>query len=372
MHFSRWIENMEESGCELYWFDVKSKGEMKISTRVEQLKDWEKRKFPYIKGEYWLSKKLPGFYNSIRPFLEVTENEALERIINTVKPHLIHSFEMQSCSYPILQTMQKFSKIKWLYSCWGSDLYYYKNQPKHLTKIKQVLNRIDYLHTDCKRDFDIAKEIGFNGKHVGVIPGGGGYEIHEFKDYKLPIEQRKIILVKGYQHLFGRGLNSIKALEQLKTELSRYEIVVFGAHTAVQNYSNDNNLGYKVYGRHDLAQEELLELMGKSLIYIGNSTSDGMPNTLLEAIIMGAFPIQSNPGGATAEIISNGKNGCLIDNPENIDQISGLILSVVNHPELLQDAYKINQQIAEERLGYYLNQQKILSLYEQIEKELCE
>lgn len=59
---------MEESGCELYWFDVKSKGEMKISTRVEQLKDWEKRKFPYIKGEYWLSKKLPGFYNSIRPF----------------------------------------------------------------------------------------------------------------------------------------------------------------------------------------------------------------------------------------------------------------------------------------------------------------
>ena len=44
-----------------------------------------------------------------------------------------------------------------------------------------------------------------------------------------------------------------------------------------------------------LPQDELMKLIGKSLIYIGNSISDGMPNTLLEAIVMGVFRIQSNP-----------------------------------------------------------------------------
>lgn len=66
--------------------------------------------------------------------------------------------------------------------------------------------------------------------------------------------------------------------------------------------------------------------MGQSIVYIGNNISDGIPNTVLEAMIMGAFPIQSNPGGATAEIIEEGNNGFLIHNPEDIEEIKKLIL----------------------------------------------
>ena len=110
--------------------------------------------------------------------------------------------------------------------------------------------------------------------------------------------------------------------------------------------------------------------MGKSLIYIGNSVSDGLPNTLLEAIIMGAFPIQSNPGGATAEIISNNKNGFLIEDPEDVDSISELIVKAINNPALLQNAFILNQIIAQERLDYNFNQQKIVDLYHKIESDL--
>ena len=44
-------------------------------------------------------------------------------------------------------------------------------------KIQKVLKRIDFLHTDNQRDYNIAKQLGFKGKHVGVIPGGGGYNL---------------------------------------------------------------------------------------------------------------------------------------------------------------------------------------------------
>jgi glycosyltransferase involved in cell wall biosynthesis len=106
--------------------------------------------------------------------------------------------------------------------------------------------------------------------------------------------------------------------------------------------------------------------MGKSLLYIGNSISDGMPNTLLEAIIMGAFPIQSNPGGVTEEIIANNINGLLLNNPEDINEIQRLIAYALNNLEMFKEAFHKNSIIAEERLEYNLNQQKIIKVYNQL------
>lgn len=374
VHTIRWLENLQDAGHELYWFDVLNRGSLNTIDSVTQFTGWSKRKLPYIKGEYLVSKKWSSFYNKIQPFLEVTADEKLHEIINEIKPDLIHSFEMQGCSYPIVKTMKQFPKLKWLYSCWGNDLYYYQNQTKHLLKIKAVLDRINYLHTDCDRDFKIAKELGFKGKHVGVIPGGTGYKLEAFEAFKLPVETRKIILVKGYHHFFGRGLVLVKALALIQKEIDSIglQVVVFGAHPIVVDYINTNRLPFEVYDRNGLKHEEVLKLMGKSVIYLGNSLSDGMPNTLLEAIIMGAFPIQSNPGNVTSEIIVHGENGYLIENPEDIDTISNLIVQIMKNIKLTESAFVINQNIAKIRLEYSLNQEKIVNMYKQIENELCE
>jgi len=363
IHAVRWIENLKDTTHELFWFDVTNKGELVALKNVKQFISWNKRKTPYIKGEYWLSKKLPKLYAKIQPFMEVTGNEALENIIKEIQPEVIHSFEMQSCVYPILNTMKKYPNIKWLYSCWGNDLYYYQNFKNQILKIRQVLERVDFLHTDCKRDFNIAKKLGFKGEHVGVIPGGGGYELSEYENFKIPIKNRKIILVKGYEHKFGRGLNVIKALGQIVNELYEYEVVVFGAHNQVINYIVENKLPFNYYNRQGLSHLELMELMGKSLVYIGNSISDGLPNTLLEAIIMGVFPIQSNPGGATHEIITDGENGLLINNPESIDEIKKRVLQTLINFEMLNKAKDINLIVAQEKLNYISNKNKIIDVY---------
>ena len=373
IHAVRWIENLNEAGHDLYWFDVLGKGELPTTIPIQQITDWKKRKIPYIKGEHFLSKKMPRLYDKIQPFLEVTTNEKLEKLLQQIQPDVVHSFEMQSCSYPIVKTMQKYPQIKWLYSCWGSDLFYYQHQAKHLSKIKTVLNRINYLHTDCKRDFTMAKELGFTGKHVGFIPGGGGFHLERFVPFIESVSTRKIILVKGCQHHVGRGLFVVRALQRIQSTIQQlgFEVVVFGAHPAVIDYVKENELPYKVFDRHGLKQEELLQIMGKAALYVGNSLSDGMPNTLLEAIVMGAFPIQSNPGNATAEIITHGNNGFLISNPNDDPSISDLILKVLQQPELIQKAFKRNQQLSKERLDYVVNQQKIVALYHKIENDTC-
>lgn len=363
IHVIRWIENLKNTEHQLYWFDILNRGELNTFKSVQQFVGWKKRKFPYIKGEYFLSKNTPILHNRIRPFLEVTENEALELVLKEIKPDIVHSFEMQSCSYPILKTMQKFPNIKWIYSCWGSDVFYYQNFESHNKKIKKVLQRIDYLHADCQRDYYLASQLGFSGTYLDVIPGGTGYKLEELKIYKQPLEDRKLILIKGYEHTFGRAINVIKAIELIKEKLGEYEIVVFGAHLEVQNYNIEQNLGFKIYGRHELLQQQLMELFGKAIIYIGNNISDGIPNTLLEAIVMGAFPIQSNPGGASAELIIHGENGLLINDPNNCKEIAQLILHAVTNKKLLLNGSVINEKLAFKKLDYFLNQRKVIAIY---------
>lgn len=366
VHVIRWIENLKGTDHELYWFDILDKGKLNISDNIHQFTNWRKRKLPYIKGEFFLRKKMPQLYERLQPLLERTANEILEKIILEIQPDVVHSFEMQSCSYPIVKTMNKYPKIKWLYSCWGNDLYYYQNLSSHEKKIKKVLQRIDFLHTDCIRDFQIAKQLGFKGQFLGVIPGGTGYRIKELEKYKLPIQQRKVILVKGYEHHFGRGLNVVKALELIKKELENYGVVVFGAHPKVMEYVKEKSLNYTCFHRHGLTHEELIKWMGKSLLYIGNSISDGIPNTLLEAIVMGTFPVQSNPGGATAEIITDGENGFLIQQPENIEAIKENIIKAITNITLVKSAAALNSHIAKEKLDYEVNNKRLLAIYESI------
>ena len=106
--------------------------------------------------------------------------------------------------------------------------------------------------------------------------------------------------------------------------------------------------------------------MGKSLIYIGNSISDGMPNTLLESIIMGAFPIQSNPGGATGELIEHQKNGFLIRMPLNVNEIKYLILKAINDKAFLAQAVGYNFKIIKPKLERGYVRQEVLKKYEHV------
>ena len=116
---------------------------------------------------------------------------------------------------------------------------------------------------------------------------------------------------------------------------------------------------FEILGK--IPHEEVLKLMGKSLIYIGNSDSDGMPNTMLEAIFMGASPIQSNPGGATAELIQNGVNGLLIEDCEDEKEIKKLILQAIK-----TDEFKAKNEDLIASLDFQFVRKKVLETYNKL------
>lgn len=349
LHFFRWADQLKNSGHEVFWFDVSG-----MSAYVDKL-DWVKQhinwklKFDYP-GRVFLKKAFPKLYNSIQRFNEHNTQTVFEKYLKRIKPDVVHSFAMHISCVPIVSVMEKYKDIKWVYSSWGSDMFNLKSVNLLETQVRRTLKRVDYFISDCLRDYKIATNYGFDSKYLGVYPGGGGYDFKISDRYIItPIQKRKLILIKGYQGELGRCLQVLYAIRTLEKELRGFEVVVFSADIEVVNYiessKKEAGLNITYFAKEKfLTQEKILELMGKSLIYIGNSISDGIPNTVIEAVIMGAFPIQSNPGNVSSEIIVHNKNGLLIQNPHNVEEIENLILKAILNKKLMDDAYWFNQK----------------------------
>lgn len=373
IHAARWIHQFKDSEHEIYVFDCLDMPIHKDLKWTNYITNWSERKLPKIKGEYSFKKKAPRFFEKIEPLLKVTPSEKLIEIIKEVQPDLVHSLEMQSQTYHVLKARQKIDFI-WAYFSWGSDIYLYQNQKYHHKIMQKVFSKLEYLFVDNSRDIRLAKDLGYQNNIGGLFPGGGGYNIEKYKQFIRPVDKRNLILIKGYHHWAGRALRVLEAIELIVDEIRDFDIYVYSAHPIVIEKINEinekENTDIQFSSRvNQINQGELLKKFGEAKIAIGNNISDGIPNTLLEAIILGAFPIQSNPGNVTEDYIIDGDNGLLINDPEDSKEIAEHIKTALFNNELLLTAFEKNQERAK-RLDYNLVKEKVLDSYKTIEIQL--
>ncbi|MCZ2845805.1 MAG: glycosyltransferase, partial [Candidatus Bathyarchaeota archaeon] len=320
---------------------------------------------------YLLKTKFPKFYRIINKINKRDFIDFFEEKLKEIQPDVVQSFEMHSSCVPILEVMKKYPRIKWVYTAWGTDIYYYKREPNKVRDMEKTFPSINYMFADCNRDYRLAKNLGFQGVYLGTFPGGGGYTITQYSNWLKNFNERNIILIKGYQHKFGRCNKILEALLKLKNELTRFQIVIFGANDEVAQFVGENFKDFKnvtVKGR--IGQSEVLQLMGNSFVYLGNSISDGTPNTMLEAIIMEVFPIQSDPGGATAEIIIDGKNGLLIKDPEDSREIAKHLYEVIKNSVLVKAGIMYNNKYVKPTLEREYIKRQVLKKYDEIKNDL--
>lgn len=294
----------------------------------------------------------------------------LARVIRNLKPDIIHSLEMQRCGYLTLASRKELNGYPhppWIYSSWGSDIFFFGRRPDHQSRIREVLATCDYYIADCNRDIGLAREFGLRGEVLGVFPGPGGFDLARLRRLRstAPVSSRKVIAVKGYQNdeWGGRALNALEAIRICADALAGYEVVLYSAGEAVRNVAEsiakETNIPVSVVPPS--ANDEIIKLMGRSRIAIGIGLTDGSPVSLLEAMIMGGFPIQSDTV-STAEWIRDGENGFLVP-PENPQAIAKAIQRALADDELVERAAELNKTIAAERLDQDVTRPRIIELY---------
>lgn len=368
-HFFQWVNQLENSGHEVYWFDISDSGFQSDRIKwVNQIQGWKlKWDFP---GRKMLKSKLPKVYQNIRKFNERSEAIFFKKLLDEIKPEVVHSFAMQLSCIPILQIMKEYSSTKWIYSSWGSDIFLYERLGITTAQFQETLQRVNYLITDCKRDYQIALKNNFKNSLLGVYMGNGGLEID--KSFILNLNERNILLIKGYEDGIGKALKIIEAIESLSPLLfENLEIIIYSADIPVKESVENSNyfkrLNVKVIERGQFVSNDLLlKMMGKSVLHVANSISDGLPTSCVEAMGMGAFPLQSNPGNVSEEVVTHGKNGYLIENPLDSNEIAKWIESALKNSELRQSAQQYNTNFVDENYNRKALKKQIIKMYESI------
>ena len=296
----------------------------------------------------------------------------LERVIRRWKPDLVHSIEFQHSGYLCLTVAERMGRDfpPWYATNYGSDIYLFGRLSNHQERISRLLARIDYYSAECERDVELAKRMGMRGKTMPVLPNAGGFDLDLAKSLRgKPPSRRKTIVIKGYQHFSGRALTALKAIEIVSAKLAGYTIKVYSATPdvviAAQLLAREKNLTIICYPHGiPLPHHEMLSMHGDARVSIGIGISDGVSTSFLEAIVMGAFPIQSCTACAD-EWVKDGVSGFIVA-PDDPQSLASKLMTALTDDTLVDAAAEMNWETANRRLEKKMVSQAIVQIYRHI------
>lgn len=377
IHAARWISQLTGQQWEIYLFPS-TEGDLNSS--FHDIKVFApSRKFSVKNARNVRCFRWTVFFTFLdnvtaiilrRPSL-LFRKASLFMIIHILKPDVVQSLEVQHAGYLILAVRNRFKNgfPKWILTNWGSDIYLFGRFPEHQGRIKLALERCDYYSAECQRDIILARKMGFKGKALSVFPNAGGFDLERLKELRTagPVSERRVIILKGYQNWAGRALVGIRALALCADVLKGYRVVIysgFSEEVTISAHLFTQDTGIPVDFIPQSSHEDMLRLYGRSRVYIGLSISDAISTSLLEAIVMGAFPIQSDTSCAN-EWIRNGESGFIVP-AEDPEVISRAIREAILNDALVDAANEINSRMARERLDESVVRPQVVRMYEEI------
>ena len=290
----------------------------------------------------------------------------LKRITHKNVFNYIHAIELQGAAYLYdLLPEQIQDRTSLIVTNYGSDIQYFQDIPEHQEKIRSVLSKADFYSAECQRDYESALKLGFKGKFLPCIPNAGGFKNEIFKLNLVPSTERNLITAKCYGGTFGLGGLIIDALEKFLRNNPDVKIVMHSVTDDLLNKSRNLRVAFPnqvvVYTvREKISRHEILDYLSKSRIYLGASKSDGISTSFLEALCLGAYPIQTDTSCAS-EWIELGFFGSII-RPDTSEIFTAINASY--YDKELENKREQNFESAKRYLSYDLIQLQAIKFYE--------
>jgi hypothetical protein len=374
VHTARWVKQFIDQGWKIYVFPSTGTGELHPDLAGAVLVRTLSRRISDVLsalGLVFIAKLVDRFQRRLEyksPSIRVTQ---LNNAIVKLRPDLIHSLEIQAAGYLTLEAKKKSHEKfpPWIVTNWGSDIFLFGRLQRHKEKIRDVLANCDYYSCECERDVKLAQEFGFNKTILPVFPNTGGFELKQIEKVRqeVPTSSRKTIMLKGYQHWAGRALVGLRALERCEDILNGFAIVIYSAHPdveiAAELFTGKTGIPTHILA-HDTTHQEMLLLHAKARVSIGLSISDAISTSLLEAMVMGAFPIQSCTACAD-EWVQHGVSGMIVS-PDDPDIVEMAIRTALADDILVDQAAEINWHVALTRLDGAILKQKTVDMYRSV------
>jgi glycosyltransferase involved in cell wall biosynthesis len=322
--------------------------------------------------------RLSGVTFAIQHWIERSgvgrRSDAVREHFRQIKPDVVHAMRLP---FEGITAALADPPAPLLISIWGNDLSLFARRfPVTGRQSQRGLQRADALHCDCNRDLKLAAQFGFDPhKPSIVLPGGGGIQMDVFgsgqadstvrRRFEIPENVPLVCNPRGFRG-YVRNDTFFRAVA-LTTKCRRD--VVFAAvgmqgHPVAERWISSLGIQQNVRLLPMLSRGEMAMLLQASDIVVSPSEHDGTPNTLLESMAAGAFPICGDIE-SVREWITDGVNGKLRQ-PSDPDGFAEAILSALADPALRASASERNRQIVQERAEYTSCMQRAEKFYENL------
>ncbi len=322
----------------------------------------------FLTGRYWLGPlTLPAYARELR------------KILAESRPNLVHALRIP---YEGMLAAAAEPEVPLVVSVWGNDLTLHAPAtPAIRSWTSRTLRRANGLLADAARDLRLARTWGFAADRPElVVPGNGGIDLTEIdrvQTYQmdtfanlLPAGVPLVINPRGLRPAYVRTdifFQAIPLVLQHRPEVY-FVCPSMEGQSEAQAWVRRLNLEKNVRLLPYLRQPQLWELFERAEASVSISTHDGTPNTLLEAMACGCFPVVGDLE-ALREWITPGVNGMLVE-PNKPQGVAEALLLALNQPELRRQAAQINRRLVLERAEIQGVRARLRDFYAQFEGDL--
>lgn len=302
-----------------------------------------------------MSKRVPlGLRTGLRQWLgPLTIPSAARRLADyarRVKPDLVHAMRIP---YEGMLAAQANLPHPLVISVWGNDFTLHaRSNPWMAAATRQALRRCTALHTDCRRDLRLASEWGFPDSHPSIVlPGNGGVQTADFYPPAHRQNTPVIINPRGLR-AYVRSDTFFRSVPQVLERLPQARFICPGMDGQPEAVGWLKKLGINqsVALLPLQSRPQMADLFRQAQVAVSPSTHDGTPNTLLEAMACGCFPVAGDIE-SIREWITPGENGFLVD-PGDAASLAEAVLQAFANPGLLERAAQINHDLILQRAEY--------------------
>jgi glycosyltransferase involved in cell wall biosynthesis len=297
------------------------------------------------------------------------------RVAQRVQPDLIHALRIP---FEGMLASHAPPEIPLAVSIWGNDLTLHGKGSAAMRRFTtRTLQRANGLAADAQRDIRLARAWGFDAdKPVLTVPGSGGIDLVEtgaaqampvLPDLPRFSENTPLVInPRGFRP--GSVRNDI-FFESIPMVLERvpdahFLCAAMQGQQEAQAWVDRLHISGHVHLLPYLAQEKLWAIFQRAALSVSISAHDGTPNSLLEAMAVGCFPIAGDIE-SLREWIVPGVNGLLVE-PDKAQALAEALVLALENPTLREQAAEANRAIIQERAELNLVRSLIAVFYERL------
>jgi glycosyltransferase involved in cell wall biosynthesis len=288
----------------------------------------------------------------------------LRGILERVKPDLVHAMRIP---YEAMLAADAAGLAPLIVSVWGNDFTLHAPSTplmRHYTE--WTLNLADALHADCQRDIRLGKQWGFaSNKPTLVTPGNGGIRTELFYPPSTPVETPLVVNPRGFRAYVRNDVffQAIPLVLRARPD-ARFACTGMAGERQVLAWIEKLGISQAVELLAPRPHAAMADLFRSAQVVVSPTVHDGTPNTLLEALACGCFPVAGDLE-SIREWITPGQNGLLVEAGDP-SALAEAILRGLNEPTLRKQAAEQNLAMIAERAEYSRNMAAVSNLYEKI------